>query len=202
MIAAIKQGQNILSVADSSPADAVEGLAVKLNATLSLNAGQTVVTGILASLVSAFPENPKFEPEIEGENTPISIVPDEILVMILRKLDPMSVERFARVDRKARILSLDPVIWRYISQYLLTSADHERNGDRELVTKTYKPPQVVDMEAMHPVVANYMSDFRRVYIEHPRVRLDGVYIATCHYMYEYVYPPPFHLSDSQTVARA
>jgi len=27
-----------------------------------------------------------------------------------------------------------------------------------------------------------MSDYRRVYIEHPRLRLDGVYIAVCHYV--------------------
>ncbi len=26
-------------------------------------------------------------------------------------------------------------------------------------------------------------DYRRLYIEHPRVRYDGVYIAVCHYMY-------------------
>ena len=28
----------------------------------------------------------------------------------------------------------------------------------------------------------YQGDLRRVYIEHPRVRLDGVYIAVCHYV--------------------
>ena len=36
---------------------------------------------------------------------------------------------------------------------------------------------------MVPVIERYFSDYRRVFIEHPRVRLDGVYIATCHYMY-------------------
>lgn len=29
----------------------------------------------------------------------------------------------------------------------------------------------------------YRSDYRRMFIEHPRVRFDGVYIAICHYMY-------------------
>lgn len=29
----------------------------------------------------------------------------------------------------------------------------------------------------------YFFDYRRMFIEHPRLRLDGVYIAVCHYMY-------------------
>lgn len=32
----------------------------------------------------------------------------------------------------------------------------------------------------------YKGDLRRVYVEHPRVRLDGVYIAVCHYTYVHV----------------
>lgn len=28
-----------------------------------------------------------------------------------------------------------------------------------------------------------MGDPRQMYIKHPRVRMDGVYIAVCHYMY-------------------
>jgi F-box protein 9 len=54
---------------------------------------------------------------------------------------------------------------------------------RELVVLSYKPPQVASLESMVPVVAQFQSDFRRVYMEHPRVRLDGVYIAVCHYVY-------------------
>ena len=54
---------------------------------------------------------------------------------------------------------------------------------REFVVLCYKPPQVPSLESMVSVVTEYHSDFRRVYIEHPRVRLDGVYIAVCHYVY-------------------
>lgn len=116
MITAIKQGQNIISGAVSNPpVDPIEGLSAKPNGTLLLTAGKAIVTGTLAGLISAFSENLKFEPEIEGENTPISLLPDEILVMILCKLEPTSIERFARVNRKARILSLDPVIWRHVT---------------------------------------------------------------------------------------
>ena len=35
---------------------------------------------------------------------------------------------------------------------------------------------------MIPVIKKCMYDYRRVYIEQPRVRMDGVYIANCHYV--------------------
>jgi len=35
---------------------------------------------------------------------------------------------------------------------------------------------------MIPVIERCALDYRRVYIEQPRVRLDGVYIAICHYV--------------------
>lgn len=87
------------------------------------------------------------------------------------------------------------------SYLLLCTGTEHTNASRELVTKTYKPPQVVDMQEMLPVIEKYMSDFRRVYVEHPRIRLDGVYIATCHYMYEFI-PALLHLSDGKIAAQA
>jgi len=50
------------------------------------------------------------------------------------------------------------------------------------VESTYAPPQTSGIETMNAVVARYMFDFRQLYIEHPRVRTDGVYIALCHYV--------------------
>jgi len=55
---------------------------------------------------------------------------------------------------------------------------------RELVEMTYKPPQTPDESTADEIVENYAFDYRRMYIEHPRVRLDGVYIAVCHYIRE------------------
>lgn len=49
--------------------------------------------------------------------------------------------------------------------------------------KVYRPPQIPDDEDLSSLVKNYMGNLRRLYIEHPRVRLDGVYIAVCHYTY-------------------
>ena len=52
-----------------------------------------------------------------------------------------------------------------------------------MVKTIYQPPQISDEEEADQLVAKYMMDYRRVYVEHPRVRFDGVYIAVCHYMY-------------------
>ena len=56
------------------------------------------------------------------------------------------------------------------------------HSSSELVRVTYQPPQVLEPAAMIPVIEKWKFDYRRVYIEQPRVRLDGVYIANCHYM--------------------
>ena len=55
--------------------------------------------------------------------------------------------------------------------------------DRPMVKTIYQPPQVTDDDEFEALVVKYMTDYRRIYIEHPRVRYDGVYIAVCHYMY-------------------
>ncbi|KAG2128581.1 hypothetical protein DEU56DRAFT_819076 [Suillus clintonianus] len=124
-----------------------------------------VTSGVLAHVLKDFPENLVFEPEDEkGGRPPINLVPDELLLQIIRTLDYASIERFAAVSRKARVLSLDTAIW------------------RDFVHLAYKPPQIADDESITNIVESYNSDYRKVYIEHPRLRLDGVYIAVCHYM--------------------
>ncbi|KAG1860684.1 hypothetical protein DFJ58DRAFT_701133 [Suillus subalutaceus] len=124
-----------------------------------------VASGFLAQVLKNFPENLVFEPEDEKEGLPpINLIPDELLLQILRILDYTTIERFAAVSRKARVLSLDSAIW------------------RDFVQLAYKPPQIADDESITNIVELYSSDYRRAYIEHPRLRLDGVYIAVCHYM--------------------
>lgn len=122
------------------------------------------ITGSLASLIEEFPSDLVFEAEDEEQPIHLNMLPEELLVLVIRRLDHTSIERFAAVSRKARVLTLDPGIW------------------RELVVLTYKPPQVPSLESMVPVVSEYHSDFRRVYVEHPRVRFDGAFIAVCHYV--------------------
>jgi F-box protein 9 len=124
-----------------------------------------VASGFLAQVLKNFPENLVFEPDDEKEGLPpINLIPDEVLLQILRILDYTTIERFAAVSRKARVLSLDSAIW------------------RDFVQLAYKPPQIADDESISNIVEQYSLDYRRAYIEHPRLRLDGVYIAVCHYM--------------------
>lgn len=115
--------------AHKPPADSVETedalgeLVNKTQHTLTLKPADpktaAAVTGTLADLISNFPETLSFEPEIEQEAVPLRKFPDELLVMILRKLDPTSIECFAMVNRKARIIALEPSIWKWAFSQLV-----------------------------------------------------------------------------------
>ncbi|KAN0130948.1 hypothetical protein V8E53_011326 [Lactarius tabidus] len=122
------------------------------------------IPGVLTRIVADFPEELSFEPEDEKAPSFLQWLPDELLVHILRHLGTLAIERFACVCRKARVITLDTAIW------------------RSFVETVYKPPQISPNEILDDIVENYSSDYRRVYIEQPRVRLDGVYIAVCHYI--------------------
>ncbi|KAI5120371.1 hypothetical protein M0805_006893 [Coniferiporia weirii] len=121
------------------------------------------VSRTLANLISSFSHVLEFAPEDEKASVPLRLLPDELLVLILKKLDPVAIERFAVINKKARILSLDSSIWKH------------------LVQKTYVPPQITEELTPETIADRYLYDYRRFYIEHPRLRLDGVYIAICHY---------------------
>lgn len=54
---------------------------------------------------------------------------------------------------------------------------------RDKVKAIYQPPQIPEDENYESLSYKYKGDFRRLFIEQPRVRLDGVYIAVCHYVY-------------------
>ncbi|KAF8448934.1 hypothetical protein L210DRAFT_3640552 [Boletus edulis BED1] len=120
--------------------------------------------GILSKVLEKFPNVLTFEPEDDREGVPINVIPGELLLYILRNLDTTTLEHFATVSRKARVLSLDPLLW------------------RDFVYLAYKPPQIPEAITVEAIVDGYGSDYRQTYIEHPRLRLDGVYIAVCHYV--------------------
>jgi len=54
--------------------------------------------------------------------------------------------------------------------------------NRALVHSTYIPPQVpvLPTYSVQSLLEAYDRDCRRMYVEQPRVRVDGVYIAVCH----------------------
>ena len=69
-------------------------------------------SGILANLVADFPSNVTFTSDDERKSATLGLIPDELLLRILRSLDTTTIERFATACRKARVLSLDSLIWR------------------------------------------------------------------------------------------
>ncbi|KAH7335449.1 hypothetical protein B0J17DRAFT_670236 [Rhizoctonia solani] len=122
-------------------------------------------THSIRTLISAFPPASElaFLPEDERQPVPIAHVPDELLLHVLKLLDVPSIERFALVCRRARVLTVDPDLW------------------RDFVTSTYVPPQIPTTVPLAEFITRFDYDMRRLYIELPRIRLDGVYIAVCHY---------------------
>ena len=100
---------------ESSP---IDSLSSSVETTFTLKPAESgvppVIVGPLASLLANFERNLMFDPENEEEPVHLNKLPDELLVMIIVTLDTTSIERFARVCKKARILTLDPVIWMYV----------------------------------------------------------------------------------------
>ncbi|CCO29919.1 F-box only protein 9 AltName: Full=Cross-immune reaction antigen 1 [Rhizoctonia solani AG-1 IB] len=123
-------------------------------------------THSIRTLISAFPPASElaFLPEDERQPVPIARVPDELLLHTLKLLDIVSIEHFALVCRRARVLTVDPDLW------------------RDFVTSTYVPPQIPSDVPLSDYITRFDYDMRRLYIEVPRIRLDGVYIAVCHYV--------------------
>ena len=53
----------------------------------------------------------------------------------------------------------------------------------EIVHSTFVPAQLSDRTiTLKQLAEQYCSDYRRVFIEHPRLRFDGVYISVCSYV--------------------
>jgi F-box protein 9 len=72
------------------------------------------ITGTMEKILRNFPPELRFEMEelAQERSATIGSLPDEIMIKILLRLSPQSVERFAAVSRKARVVTLDSVIWR------------------------------------------------------------------------------------------
>jgi F-box protein 9 len=72
----------------------------------------------LASLFESWSHPLLFTPEDEAIGVSINKLPDELIVSILSKfaenMDVTSIERFAVVSRRARVLSLDRSVWRWV----------------------------------------------------------------------------------------
>ncbi|GES82728.1 F-box protein 9 [Rhizophagus clarus] len=97
----------------------------------------------------------------------ISKLPNELLICILKQLilagDVNSLENgFALVCKKFFLLSRDSSIWHLLCERIYNVDNHK--------------------ELVKMCVNTHGNDWRRMYIERPRVRLDGVYISKCKYL--------------------
>lgn len=106
-----------------------------------------------------------------------SDLPHELIMLIVyhvvgRELDLASLEKFGLVCRGFYLLSRDSSLWRSIC--------HVNWGDK---TCNYKSPSLTNSEsksATYSDVARF--DWRRMYIERPRVNFDGIYISRTRYI--------------------
>jgi len=74
----------------------------------------------LAKLVQTFPQELDFLPEVEQQPVLLNLLPMEVILAVLLKLDITSLERFGRTCRKARVLTLDPIYWRFVWDIILS----------------------------------------------------------------------------------
>ncbi|KDN45895.1 hypothetical protein K437DRAFT_274098 [Tilletiaria anomala UBC 951] len=82
---------------------------------------------------------------------------------LMQGMDHTSLELLGRVSWKFRVLSLDPDLW------------------RRLVEHVYKTPQLLPETKPAVWHRQVAPRWREAYIKHPRVRFNGVYIASCQY---------------------
>lgn len=94
---------------------------------------------------------------------PIASLPAEILERILAQLDIAAVERFGSTCWRARVLTEHASKWHH------------------LVKAVYRPPMVRDV-TITDLHRKHRGEWRSVFVEEERLRMDGTYIAVCHYI--------------------
>lgn len=83
--------------------------------------------------------------------------------VVLGGADWQSLEVLGRTCWKFRLLTKSPLLW------------------REIVRETYYPPILDPSITLTTLYERHHSDWRTVFINQPRLRLNGCYIAACHY---------------------
>jgi F-box protein 9 len=102
--------------------------------------------------------------------------------------DVAALERFAASCRMSRILSLESTIWRFVPllyfRPLIFLRSLKRASFRDVCLRTFVAPHQIrrDESALSLVKQKHGNDWRRFFIEQPRVRLDGCFIAVVTYL--------------------
>ncbi|KAI8144020.1 hypothetical protein BJV82DRAFT_667861 [Fennellomyces sp. T-0311] len=127
-----------------------------------------------------------YVPQVDYKPVHVARIPSEILLHVLRHLilrSVSSVANFALVCKNFFLLTRAPSLWRFASEH------------------AFKSPYM-NMEVSRQFQAEYVNrvydgHWMRMFIERPRIRYDGVYISTCHYIRpgsnENTFNQPVHL---------
>lgn len=123
------------------------------------------------------------EPEDPSKPCFLATIPDELLLHILLHLSLSSLSSLVRVSQVCKkFLSLsqgETSLYKALCMHYFRHFDHQ--------------PPVTQATC----VSGYGSDWRRMLIERPRLRFDGCYIATCHYLRpgvnDYSWNTPIHM---------
>ncbi|WVQ77810.1 hypothetical protein IAR50_007500 [Cryptococcus sp. DSM 104548] len=124
----------------------------------------------LSTMLESLPISPwefAFLPEDEKLPIPIANLPAELIDPILAHLDVIWIERFASTCWRARYLTSGSMAWRRICE------------------RVYRPPAMLPLGGSvktQDLVRRHGGEWRTTLIEEERVRMDGCYIAVCHYI--------------------
>ncbi|CED82771.1 F-box protein FBX9 [Phaffia rhodozyma] len=112
-------------------------------------------------------EHPTFVQAEETEPYAWGVLPEEIVIYILTIMmesgDWKTVSAFERVCRKAFLLGREQSVW------------------KKICALTFVPPQIERHISLQALVKPYHFNYRETFINHPRVRMDGLYISVVHY---------------------
>ncbi|ORX61315.1 hypothetical protein DM01DRAFT_1316000 [Hesseltinella vesiculosa] len=110
-------------------------------------------------------------PRLDYRPVFLAKLPNEILVTVMKYATLLSLATFfelAVVCKKFCLLTRSPTIWRCLCE------------------QAYRPPGISHSASQRLqesyVKENYRGHWMKMFIERPRLRFDGVYISTCHYI--------------------
>lgn len=140
---------------------------------------------------------------VEAEDTSrpsgISLLPEEILHQILTYVVVNDSSRFTSLSltcQKLFVLLHDESIWRDLC--IATYQHQVYTGEEIAVGSDSEYSSYMD-KVLAELSDQYKGDWKRMFIEKPRIRMEGCYIATCHYTRpgvreeSLVWTSPFHL---------
>ncbi|KAG0748871.1 hypothetical protein G6F57_003115 [Rhizopus arrhizus] len=132
----------------------------------------TLPKDVLSPLIEEFSQqDTSYIPRLDYKTVAIAKLPGEIMLYLLRYLALHSlsaIPQFALTCKRFFLYTREPSIWQYASVriFRLPSMTLEESKDYQL----------------GKVMQQYNGQWLRMYIDRPRIRYDGVYISTCHYI--------------------